>query len=117
MSTAPPFIVITTDSETTSPAERESITQLLRAKGWDVWHWMIDVWLVTGHPEDTKSQGLVKEIQLAAGAPVYVLVFVVPGAADLSAFLPHIAVRWLIEKFRPEEAAALKKSETAGSAE
>jgi hypothetical protein len=111
----PPFLVVVTDSESTTPRDRDGITHLLRAKGWDVWHWMVDVWVVMGHPADTKATRLVEEIRDTIGQ-VYVIAFVIPPDADVGAFLPITAIPWLINRFRPEEAAR-KKSETAGSAE
>ena len=87
-------IIICTDS-TKGPAsgftadERNRITRHLEAKGWQVWHWFEDLWLIvvpdgsiTGQAKLQPSE-LREEILALLKAPLkYILVMEVRGKID-----------------------------------
>ena len=47
-------LIIVTDSAGTTRDQRNAITAFLEGKGWEVWHWYEDLWLVNnpGEPID-----------------------------------------------------------------
>jgi hypothetical protein len=42
--------------------QRNTITDLFQKKGWNVWHWMEDVWLLAEVPDEITSQAISEEI-------------------------------------------------------
>lgn len=52
--------IIALDSGTADA--RDAITNHLLAKGWKVWHWIEDLWLVSGLPDDMTPRLLWEEL-------------------------------------------------------
>lgn len=48
-----------------SVAERNALTAFLEGKGWSVWHWFEDAWLIADAPEMAGFSRLKQEISAA----------------------------------------------------
>jgi hypothetical protein len=53
-------MLIALDSGT--PPQRDAISAFLRAKGWDVWHWIDDLWLVHDAPPEIGPRELWRDL-------------------------------------------------------
>ena len=56
-------ILIITDPSDTASQNKNLITAFLRGKGWDLWHWFDDVWIISNAPETVTAPILGKEIE------------------------------------------------------
>ena len=41
-------LIIVTNAATTSTSDRNALTTYLEGKGWSIWHWFQDLWLIDG---------------------------------------------------------------------
>lgn len=99
--------VICTDSagewESAAPArDRDRITELMQAKGWNVWHWFEDLWLVTNPGQEYSVGSIRDEIRaLPSMGDKHVLVMEVEGVA-YSGFGPNKAWAWMRKRWSGE---------------
>ncbi len=45
-----------------SPRQNDAITLYLRGKGWHVWHWLANLWLLSGVPDEETPRSLYSEL-------------------------------------------------------
>jgi hypothetical protein len=80
--------------------DRTNITKHLEAKGWQVWHWFEDVWLVVTDVDDVGLSLLRDELRNVIGGPnKHVLIMQVDGPVAYSGFgnpngWPWMATNW-----------------------
>ena len=97
--------LISTDSAKGAPAggttadERNKITFYLEAKGWQVWHWFEDLWLVVTPQGSTTTIALRDEITNLFGAKRFLLVMEIQGPIVYSGYgngegWPWMASKW-----------------------
>jgi len=64
-----------------SAVERNTITNYLKAKGWSVWHWFEDTWLVVDQIGDSRPSELRDELRAIINAGTLILVMeIVPSS-------------------------------------
>lgn len=90
------FIIVTDSAFTTNPI-RDAITAFLEAKGWSVWHWFQDLWLVStdAATEPTDTGSVRQEIQAAIPAAKRIMVMTTEGIRGHSGFVPKDSIPWL----------------------
>lgn len=71
---------------------------MLQAKGWDVWHWFDDLWLVVNSGKDYSPADLREDIQNLFSADKNVIVIQVEGVS-YSGFGPPRAWTWMRKKW------------------
>ncbi|MGI8773203.1 MAG: hypothetical protein ACR2JE_17405 [Acidobacteriaceae bacterium] len=79
-------------------AERNEITLHLQRKGWQVWHWFEDLWLVTYPGEEMRLPLLRDELRALLGAK-YVLIMSLNDSPFYSGFGPQAAWPWMTENW------------------
>jgi hypothetical protein len=96
----PQRFVICTDSGggegyAATTRERNKITRLLQSKGWRIWHWFEDVWLVVNPSEERYSTDQLQlELRTQFIDDRYVLILEVT-AGEYSGFGPKKAWPWM----------------------
>lgn len=58
-------MIVALDSAT--DAQRDEITNFLRQQGWNVWHWLSNVWLLADIPPETTPRDLWTRLESIAG--------------------------------------------------
>jgi hypothetical protein len=48
-------LIIVTNSASITREQRNALTDHLTAKKWETWHWIEDLWLIAGAPDDGPS--------------------------------------------------------------
>ena len=75
--------VVTLDVGTVE--QRNAVTEHFKSKGWQLWHWMEDVWLLAQVPPEITSQMITDEL---TANPIIAtkrrLVLLIPGNSALS---------------------------------
>lgn len=115
-------LIICTDSAAggtlgATATERDAVTKLLTGKGWQVWHWFQDLWLVTVPPGDVTDllavREAVKGVMSGPGRQVVIL------DGDGNGFAGQVDTRgvpWMSDNWRsdpPAEGAATPVRVTA----
>jgi hypothetical protein len=91
-------LIITTDSAVTHVSGRNALTAFLEAKGWAVWHWFQDLWLIDGVPEQIDVVALREEIRAAIpGGLPHFLILSAEGLIIYSGMVPTTSLQWLTE--------------------
>jgi hypothetical protein len=70
------------------------LTGYLEGKGWPVWHWLEDLWLVVTSDETVTVLQIREEIQEAVSETINVVVLEVANS-KLAGHLPKASVPWL----------------------
>lgn len=92
---------------------KDAITNYLRAKGWPIWHWFENLWLLSNVPDNVTAQSLSEEILalIAPIAPGPLTSHIVIDASDKpSAYFgrgPKEGWEWMLQNWgRPDGAPA-----------
>jgi hypothetical protein len=87
--------VVLTDSSTVDNDARNAITAYLKGKGWQVWHWFGDVWLVDAAPNRIDLNAL--RLEMTSVMPIirHLIVMSVEGELALSGIVPAEAIPWI----------------------
>lgn len=87
-------LIIVTDSADPKGRNRDSITHFLHDRGWEVWHWFRDLWLVDYVPNDTSLVKLHRDLLKASNVDH---LFIMSGEDPMTfqAQVPEGAVNWL----------------------
>jgi hypothetical protein len=56
-------------SDAGSVKSPNDITDYLQKKGWKVWHWLADIWLLTGVPDDVSPRILWEDLKVGISFP------------------------------------------------
>jgi hypothetical protein len=83
-------------------AERNAITDRLKAKGWPVWHWFEDVWLVVDPLGETRPVTLREELRSLIDSRTFILVMQIDPLA-FSGFGNAEGWPWMIENWGKSE--------------
>lgn len=93
------FIVVT-DSAGIADRERDLITAFLEGKGWAVWHWFKDLWLVDEAPEGTKFSPLRDEIQALFEQPKNIMIMTTEGLRGHAGTVPTKGIQWINDHWK-----------------
>lgn len=97
------FIIITDSGadKQSRVTDRAKLTGFLQGKGWHVWHWFEELWLVaTAETPKTNPKEIRKEFQATLAKPMMMIVMEFKEGSDLSAHLPRSAMPWIRQHWR-----------------
>ncbi len=93
-------LIVATNSGALGTAARNALTAFLEAKGWSVWHWYEELWLLDNVPPEINLSQLRVEIQRAIPALTHILILSAEGAINHSGMVPSQSVAWFVEHWR-----------------
>ena len=89
--------IIATNSATITASGRNVLTAFLEAKGWSVWHWYEDLWLIDGAPLITDFQPLSVEIKKVVPGSIQLLILSTEGVILHYGLVPVGSTEWFDE--------------------
>jgi hypothetical protein len=87
-------LIIATNSAVSPMSAKNALTAFLEAKGWSVWHWYQDLWLIDSSKE-INLPNLRDEIQRTIPSLTQVLVLTTEGPISHAGTVPEGSVGWL----------------------
>jgi hypothetical protein len=66
-----------------APQLRDQLTEFLTARGWRIWHWYADLWLLSEVPADLAAGKIYQEIERAIPAIAYAALLVLEVGGEL----------------------------------
>jgi hypothetical protein len=87
-------LIIATNSAATGISARNALTAFLDARGWSVWHWYPDLWLIDGAPAGIDLAALRVEISRAIPALAQVLILTAEGPISHAGTVPGESADW-----------------------
>ena len=89
--------IIASDSSSFADRDRDTVTALLEGKGWSVWHWFPDLWLIDGAPDNLSMPDLRDEIvRILPSSPKF-MIMSTEGRKDHSGYVQTSAIPWIKE--------------------
>lgn len=92
------------NSKFATASQRDSLTSFFEGKGWHVWHWFEDVWLLNSGSEELLAHDLgpqiTKIIQGKNGYKNGFMLFGFNGAIDMAAYLNETSIPWIDKHFK-----------------
>lgn len=92
--------IIALDSTTISAGTRNELTAFLEGKGWSIWHWFPDLWLVDGVSDDLTAPVLRDQLQSLLPR-VELMVMSPEGRIDYGGFVKTTSIEWLTQHWKP----------------
>jgi hypothetical protein len=91
------LIIVTNSaaSAKTTSSVRDLITGFLQGKGWHVWHWFEDLWLVTVYADDVDFSQIRDEIQALLPERIHILLMEFKEDSYFTGSFPEAAIPWL----------------------
>ena len=98
----PTKFLIATDSQKVLTPTKNQLTGFLQGRGWEVWHWIDDLWLIVG-PMNATARTITKEIEAAMPdlAKGRFVVFQVEGVPAYFGRGPKEAWEWMKSHWGP----------------
>jgi hypothetical protein len=96
-------LIIVTNSAVTQTAARNALTVFLEAKGWPVWHWFEDLWLIDKVPANIDTKELRLEILRAIPSLLHILILSAEGSINRSGRVPLESVEWFKEHWEQNQ--------------
>ena len=90
-------VIIATNSAVANVAAKNALTAFLEAKGWSVWHWYEDLWLIDNAPAQLNFPKLREEILRAIPTLRQVLILTTEGSINHAGMVPGNSVEWFNE--------------------
>jgi hypothetical protein len=90
-------LIFVTDSAVVTNEGRNALTAFLEAKGWSVWHWFQDLWLIDNVPEDTKLGSLRDEIKSVIPTLTRIMIMTTEGEKNHAGQVPTEGIKWINE--------------------
>jgi hypothetical protein len=90
-------LIIATNSSVTGVAAKNALTAFLEAKGWSVWHWYSDLWLIDNVPEPVHLGTLRDEILAAIPTLIQILIMTTEGVLNHAGTVPRDSAQWFQE--------------------
>lgn len=75
----------------------DDITKYLQAKGWKIWHWVENVWLLNGVPDSVTPKILWEDIKVGVDMPSLNGIVLDPRESTYWGNLPREAWAWMLE--------------------
>jgi hypothetical protein len=89
--------IVSTDSAVTSASVRNGLTSRLEAKGWSVWHWFQDLWLIDA-PENNINLGELRdELRRTVPGLARIMIMSTEGKKDHAGVVPSESIPWIKE--------------------
>lgn len=80
--------------------QRDALTLHLKAKNFEFWHWLEDLWLLANVPLEVTPKSLWEELNaMPTLAGLHMLIIKTNGAVTYWGWLPAPAHTWLSEKW------------------
>jgi hypothetical protein len=97
----PQRLAIITNSADVTRVHRNAITAFLEGKGWAVWHWFEDLWLIDNPGEAVALTDLRDQLAVASGdEKLSIFVLATEGNLNHAAMVPVNSIPWLKEHWR-----------------
>lgn len=93
-------LIIATNSAVTGVSAKNALTAFLEAKGWSVWHWYDDLWLIDTPEHISVLTNLRKEIMKAIPTLSQILIMTTEGPISHSGTVPPDSGEWFEEHWR-----------------
>jgi hypothetical protein len=90
-------LILVTDSADSTDRSRDLVTAFLEGKGWSVWHWFKDLWLIDGAPDDQSLASLREELQNVMKPQTRIMIMTTEGVRRHSGTVPTGGIPWLKE--------------------
>jgi hypothetical protein len=90
-------LIVATDSSRADVGAKNALTAFLEAKGWPVWHWFDDLWLIDEAPEQIDLPALRAEILRAIPTLGIILIMSAEGLINHAGLVPGDSVQWFKE--------------------
>ena len=90
-------LIVAVNSSVTNVAAKNALTAFLEAKGWSVWHWYDDLWLLDNVPNTLSLSELREEIRNTIPTISQVLIFSTEGLINHSGTVPQGSLTWFTE--------------------
>jgi hypothetical protein len=90
-------LIIVSNSAVTGVPVRNALTAFLEAKGWAVWHWFEDLWLIDDAPNGVNLVALREEIRGAIPTISHFVIMAAEGPADHAGIVPTPSAQWFVE--------------------
>ena len=97
-------LIISTNPTVGGVANKNALTAFLEAKGWSVWHWYSDLWLIHNAPEQVDLPSLREEILKAIPTLNQILIMTTEGTIDHTGRVPAASVDWFEEHWNRSKA-------------
>jgi hypothetical protein len=91
------WLIIATNSTVVGVAAKNALTAFLEAKGWSVWHWYEDLWLMDNVPPEINLSALRAEIQVVIPSIKQVLIMSAEGQINHAGMVPSPSAAWFVE--------------------
>jgi hypothetical protein len=92
------FIIVTNGAVATNEG-RNALTAFLEAKGWAVWHWFQDLWLVDP-PGAVDIGSLRDEMMQVIPSLQQIMILSVEGTHQHAGTVPVGSIPWITEHFK-----------------
>ena len=93
-------LLIVTNSSQITDKERDLITAYLEGRGWSVWHWFRDLWLIDNVEDGVSKVTLREQIRDLLPSNHHIFISGVEGDLDHAAWVPTTSIPWLKEHWR-----------------
>jgi hypothetical protein len=92
---------IAVSGTTASAATKNALTAYLQGKGWQVWHWFDELWLIAA-ADNVSAEELSREIRTIPGfhPQVHHIVMKLDGDADYFGWAPREAWDWMSKNWK-----------------
>ena len=99
----PARFLIATDSRVVAATSKNQLTAYLQGTGFQVWHWLDDLWLITDAPDELTPQGFAKAIETVIPALLVnsFIVFKLEGSPPYFGRAPQEAWTWMLTHWGP----------------
>ena len=87
-------IIIATNASTSTVASKNALTAFLEAKGWSVWHWYDDLWLIDDVPDEINLIALREEIRKAIPTLPYFMTMAAEGPINHAGMVRKESLEW-----------------------
>ncbi len=89
--------IIVTNSATATTAAKNQLTAYLEGRGWSVWHWFEDVWLLDGLQDDFSMSDTRDQIKTMIPARHQFMILSTEGLKQHAGLVPRDSLPWLKE--------------------
>jgi hypothetical protein len=89
--------IVVTNSAAITKENRNALTVFFEGKGWSVWHWFEDLWLLDNVPNDLSIGHLRDEILATFPAVKQFLIMSTEGTKVHAGSVPTSSIPWINE--------------------
>lgn len=97
----PKQFIICTEGASVTSEDRDAITRFIEGKGWHLWHWFSDLWLIADAPDGYDPNRLLEEVLGSLAGPRHVRLILImaapPDGVRTAGFVPSDGVPWMLK--------------------